>query len=135
MALTRRKEREIAFQMLFAAQFSKEENPEELYQTLVEECEEPEAKDSDYIRKVFCGAVAFAPQADLLIEQNAKDWDLNRLSKTTRAILHLAIFEMQKVDEVPEKIAINEAVEIAKRFGEEKSSRFINGILGAVAVN
>lgn len=133
MALTRRKEREIVFQMLFAADFAKETDSESLYALLIEENEEEGAAQSDYIRRVFCGARDYSAAADEKIALYAKDWDLNRLSKTTRTILRLAVYEMDKESEVPEKIAINEAVELAKRFGEEKTSRFINGILGNLA--
>lgn len=133
MPLTRRKEREIAFQMLFAAQFSPEEDTAKLYETLVEEAEDPEAKDSEYVRTVFCGARDYAPTASEKIELHAKDWKLSRLSKATLTILQLAIFEMDKVDDVPEKIAINEAVELAKHFAEDGAKKFVNGILGAVA--
>ena len=132
MALTRRKEREIAFQMLFAAQFSPEEETASLYETLVAEQEE-EAAESAYIREVFCGARDFAPEAAKLIEENAKGWKIDRLSKATLTVLQLAIFEMKKMDSVPEKIAINEALELAKQFAEDGAKKFINGILGAVA--
>lgn len=133
MSLNRRKEREIAFQMLFAAQFSPEEETASLYETLVAEQECEEAKDSAYIREVFCGAREYAPEAAKLIEENAKGWKIERLSKATLTVLQLAIFEMKKMDSVPEKIAINEAVELAKHFAEDGAKKFINGILGAVA--
>ncbi len=132
MPLTRRKEREIAFQMLFAAQFSPEEETAALYETLIEEQNE-EAKESDYIKTVFCGARDYAPEAEKKIEENAKGWKLGRLSKATLSVLQLAIFEMDKMDSVPEKIAINEAVELAKQFCEDGAKKFVNGILGAVA--
>lgn len=133
MPLNRRKEREIVFQMLFAAQFSPEAETAALYETLVGEVEEEGAGESEYVRAVFCGARDYIPQADVLIEQNAQGWKTARLSKATLAILRLAIYEMKEVEEVPVKIAINEAVELAKRFDEEQSSKFVNGILGAVA--
>jgi len=133
MPLTRRKEREIAFQMLFAAQFSPEEDTAKLYETLIEEQESEEAKTSEYIKTVFCGARDYAPEATKKIEENAKGWKIGRLSKATLAVLLLAIFEMDQMDSVPEKIAINEAVELAKSFCEDGAKKFVNGILGAVA--
>ncbi len=132
MPLTRRKEREIAFQMLFAAQFSPEEETAKLYDTLIEEQEEA-AKESEYIKTVFCGARDYAPEAIAKIEENAKGWKIGRLSKATLTVLQLAIFEIDKMDSVPEKIAINEAVELAKSFCEDGAKKFVNGILGAVA--
>lgn len=132
MPLTRRKEREIVFQMLFAAQFSPEDETATLYETLIEEQDE-EAKESEYIKTVFCGARDYAPEATKKIEENAKGWKIGRLSKATLTVLLLAIFEMDNMDSVPEKIAINEAVELAKQFCEDGAKKFVNGILGAVA--
>jgi len=133
MPLNRRTEREIVFQMLFASQFSPEEETPALYETLIEEIGTEGAKESEYIKKVFCGARDYADAAQEKISSNAKGWKIARLSKTTLSILQLAIFEMDQLEEVPERIAINEAVELAKKFDEESSFKFINGILGALA--
>ena len=133
MSLTRRKERELAFQMLFASQFFPEEDTDSLYQRLIEDCETEGAQESAYIKKVFCGAREKAPAILEKIRENAKGWKVERLSKTTLTILTLAIFEMEEMEEVPVTIAINEAVELSKRFDEEKSRKFVNGILGALA--
>lgn len=135
MPLNRRKEREIAFQMLFAAQFSPEEETKALYEALIAECEEEGAAESEYIKTVFCGARDYAPVALEKIAAVSKDWKIERFSKATLAILLLAVFEMDRMDEVPQKIAINEAVELSKRFDDEKSRKFINGILGSLAEN
>ena len=131
MALSRVKEREIAFQMLFAAQFSPDENSEDLFSDLVEQWAEEGAGESAYIKRVFFGAREYAPTALEKIRDNAKGWKLERLSKTTRAILLLAIYEMDREESVPVKIAINEAIELSKRFDEEGSRKFVNGILGS----
>ena len=133
MSLNRRKERELVFQMLFAAQFSPEKETEDLYLELIEECETEGAKESEYIRDVFCGARAYAPIAKEKIEQHAQGWKVERFSKATLSILQLALYEMDKREDVPQRIAINEAVELAKRFDEEGSRKFVNGILGALA--
>lgn len=133
MPLNRRKEREIAFQMLFASQFDPEEETQILYQTYVEEWGEAGVEESEYIKTVFCGARDYAARAMEKISQNAQGWRVERFSKTTLSILQLAIYEMDCVEDVPVKIAINEAVELSKRFDEEGARKFVNGILGAVA--
>jgi len=133
MSLNRRKEREIVFQMLFAAQFSPEVETAQLYETLTSQWDLPAAAQSEYIKKAFCGAREYGPVAWEKISANARGWKIDRLSKTTLSILQLALFEMEQMDEIPTKIAINEAVELAKRFDEEGSRRFVNGILGALA--
>ena len=132
MALNRRKEREIVFQMLFASQFLPEEESEHLYEVLIDQMEE-EARESEYIKETFFGARKYFPTAFEKIEASAKDWKITRLSKGTLTVLELAIYEMDMSETVPTKIAINEAVEIAKRFCEDGAKKFVNGILGSLA--
>lgn len=133
MPWSRKKEREIVFQMLFASLFFPEEKTSDLYQTLLEGTDEPEAKDSAYIQTAFCGARDYADQAKEKIALAAKGWKIERFSKTTLAILLLALYEMDCMEEISEKVAINEAVELAKKFDDDAAPKFINGILGAVA--
>jgi len=133
MPLNRRKEREIVFRMLFAASFSPEEETDALYERLVTEWEEEGARESAYVKRVFCGARDYAPVAEEKIASAAQGWKLERLSRATRAILTLALFEMERVEDVPQRIAINEAVELAKRYGEDGAKKFINGILGTLS--
>jgi len=121
--------------MLFAAASFEESETEELFLSLATEQEEehPGVLKSHYIKTAFCGAREYFAQADEIIAQHAKGWKTNRLSKVTRTLLRLAVFEMKMLDEVDEKVAINEAVELAKRFDDDGASPFINGILGAVS--
>ncbi len=70
---------------------------------------------------------------DTLIEQNAVGWRLSRIGKVDLSILRLAIYEMLCREDVPESVAINEAVELAKKYSEPKSKQFINGILGSIS--
>lgn len=133
MALNRRKEREIAFQMLFASQFYPDEETSALFDILAEESDEDGIKESEYIKKVFCGAREDSKEEIDLISKNAVDWKTERLSKATLAILELAIFEMNKCDDIPIKISINEAVELAKKYDSDKAPKFINGVLGSIA--
>ena len=86
-----------------------------------------------YKRQVVKGVANDLPVLDTIIEANSKGWSLNRLSHMTIAVLRLALFEMRDVDDVPVGVAINEAVELAKRFGRDQSPSFINGILGKLA--
>ncbi len=134
MPLNRRKEREIVFQMLFASLFSEEEDDKVLYETLIEEREEEGARESEYIRNTFFGARENRKQTEEKIAAAAEGWKIERFSRTTLAILHLAVYEMQLPEEtLPEKIAINEAVELAKKYAEDGAKKFINGILGKLS--
>jgi N utilization substance protein B len=71
-------------------------------------------------------------QVDRLIAEAASNWRLSRIAATDRNLLRIAVFEMAKMEDVPPQVAINEAVEIAKRFAGEDSPKFINGVLDAV---
>ncbi len=133
MALTRRKEREIVFTLLFAARFQPGEDPEALLEELLEGCEEDGARESAYVRETFLGALAFREEADRMVAQAAVGWRPDRLSRTVSTVLNLALYEMKQNDQVPEKVAINEAVEIAKSFGEDGAGKFVNGVLGKLA--
>ncbi len=132
MALPRRKEREIVFTLLFAARFQREEDGAALLDLLLESCEEPEAGESAYVRETFLGAFAFAPEADAMVAKVAVGWRPERLSRTVTTVLELALYEMKK-SAVPEEVAINEAVELAKTFGEDGAGKFVNGVLGKLA--
>ena len=73
------------------------------------------------------------PEIDELLNENAKGWKTARMNKVDLTILRLAVYEMKWDEDVPDGVAINEAVELAKRFGGESSSSFVNGILGKLS--
>ena len=77
--------------------------------------------------------VSHLPEIDALLNENAKGWKTGRMNKVDLTILRLAVYEMKWDDDIPDGVAINEAVELAKRFGGESSSSFVNGILGKLA--
>ena len=123
---TRREERRTVMELLFSASFRKDESTNDIL--LIAEEEETY---SPYIRNTFLGASAFIPEADKLIEKDSKNWKVSRLSPVTSAILHLAVYEMLGTD-VPPKVVINEAVELAKEYDDESAPSFINGILNRI---
>ncbi len=90
--------------------------------------------DLPFMEKLLDGVLAKQPELDLVIEKAAPEWPVNRISPVDRNILRLGLYELLFADrkEVPAKVAINEAIELAKQFGGDNSSRFINGVLGAV---
>lgn len=91
--------------------------------------------DIEYTHRVLKGAVAAVDEIDGLITQAAPEWPLEQISIIDKSILRLAGYEMLKDQDIPPKVAINEAVEIAKTFGGENSSKFINGVLGTLYRN
>jgi transcription antitermination protein NusB len=90
--------------------------------------------DAPFIEKLLNGVISKRPELDQVIEKAAPEWPIDRISPVDRNILRLGLFELLFADrkEVPAKVAINEAIELAKQFGGENSSRFVNGVLGAV---
>ncbi len=90
--------------------------------------------DRPFMEKLLDGILGKQPELDLVIEKAAPEWPIDRISPVDRNILRLGLFELLFADrkEVPAKVAINEAIELAKQFGGDNSSRFVNGVLGAV---
>lgn len=94
----------------------------------------PNKSDTSFMEKLLDGVLQKRPELDLVIEKAAPEWPIDRISPVDRNILRLGLFELLFADrsEVPAKVAINEAIELAKQFGGDNSSRFVNGVLGAV---
>lgn len=94
----------------------------------------PHKSDLPFMEKLLDGILQKQKELDLVIEKAAPEWPIDRIAPVDRNILRLGLFELLFADrgEVPAKVAINEAIELAKQFGGENSSRFVNGVLGAV---
>ena len=94
----------------------------------------PNKTDLPFMEKLLDGVMAKQSELDLIIEKAAPEWPIDRISPVDRNILRLGLYELLFADrsEVPAKVAINEAIELAKQFGGDNSSRFVNGVLGAV---
>ena len=87
----------------------------------------------DYTERLVRGTLEKRKDIDPTIERYAENWEMGRMALVDRNILRLAAYEMLFVEEIPVKVAINEAVELAKRYGEADSSKFVNGILDRIA--
>lgn len=94
----------------------------------------PNKTDLSFMDKLLVGVMGKQPELDLVITKAAPEWPIDRISPVDRNILRLGLFELLFADrsEVPAKVAINEAIELAKQFGGDNSSRFVNGVLGAI---
>ena len=93
----------------------------------------PDTRVREYARAIVEGVIGHETELDHVIEECAPSWPLDQMARIDKCILRLAIFEILFDNRVPLKAAINEAVELSKRFGSESSSRFVNGVLGTVA--
>ena len=94
----------------------------------------PECEDNlGYIQSVIDGVREHGGEIDAIITKNLrKGWSFARISKVSRTVLRIAIFEMKYLDDVPPRVAVNEAVELAKRYGDENDPTFVNGLLASV---
>ena len=124
--------REAAFKLIYSFEIQEPENIEEQIDLYLE-CEEiTDQEAKEYITDAINGIKQHIDEINNLIEKNLKaDWTIKRISKVDFSILKLAIYEI-KYKELPYKVAINEALEISKKYGEESSKNFINGILASV---
>ena len=125
--MKRRVAREKALQALFQIDMSDIE-PEVALRNVLEE-EEMDA----YLEQLVLGFIENQERIDGEIRQNLEKWSFDRLAKVDRNILRLGVFELLFVEDVPNNVVINEAVEIAKIFGDDQSSKFINGVLSKVS--
>ena len=124
--------RELTFRLIYSLEIQKPENLEEQIELYLEcnEVEDEEAKE--YIKDAIFGINEHIEEIQELIEKNLKaDWKIDRISKIDLSLLKLAIYEI-KYKEIPYKVAINECLELAKKYGEETSRNFINGILASI---
>ncbi len=124
--------RELTFRLIYSLEIQKTNDFDEQIK-LYEECNEiNEDEAKKYIKDVVNGIKAHNVEIKELIEKNLKaDWKIERISKIDLSLLKLAIYEI-KYKEIPYKVAINEVLELAKKYGEETSKNFINGILASI---
>lgn len=129
--------RELAMQYLYIleaqddfSQFDEEEVFQKLF-SLREE--EPCPLDEKYFRQVVGSVIENREEIDKLISDKATNWRLSRISKVDLSVLRLSVVELRYIEGIPPSASINEAVELAKKYGSEDSGKFVNGILGKIA--
>lgn len=131
--MSRRELREHLFLMLFRRDFYETEELKEQMELYLTELEKPSEKDLAYLERKFQMVLEHMEELDEKISDVATGWKLNRMGKVELTILRLAVYEMKYDEDVPVKVAINEAVELAKKYGEDTSAGFVNGVLARVA--
>ncbi len=130
--MKRRELREHIFELLFRIEFNSSQEMPEQIRLFFEGLEELEEQDQSYMEEKYRRIVEKLPELDKQIEETAKGWRLSRMGKVDLTILRLAVYEMEFDDDVPVGVAINEAVELSKKFGGDDSPAFVNGILGKI---
>ncbi|KGO15001.1 transcription antitermination factor NusB [Clostridium botulinum] len=140
--MNRRKSREVAMRLLFQTTLNGE-NLEEALENLkdVRESEEITKEkdyesvdlkdvDIDYVKRIIKGIKENKEEIDEKIKGNLKNWKIERLSKVDLSILRLCTYELKFEEDIPNRVSVNEAIELAKKYSGEKSATFINGVLG-----
>lgn len=129
--MTRREVREEVFKMLFRVEFHQEdEMPEQL--ALFFEEDHDLGKDMEYVQDKFNAILEHLEEIDALINESVDGWKTTRMAKVDLTLIRLAVYEI-KYEELPKGVAINEAVEIAKKYGDTNSASFINGALAKIS--
>lgn len=129
---TRTKARSIALQVLYEIDLSGHSAGQVLEERLIDEGIE-DKNLQDFSRQIITGVVPLVKKLDEVISQHAPEWPLDQVAVIDRNILRIALWEFAVEEITPLKVAINEAIELAKMFGSDSSPRFVNGVLGSLA--
>ncbi len=131
--MTRREIRELIFKMVFRVEFhTGEEIPEQL-RLFMDALDQAGEKDRAYIEHKVEDLLAHLTEIDEIIDASATNWKTSRMAKVELTLIRLAVYEMKFEEGVPTGVAINEAVELAKAYGEDNSPAFVNGVLARIA--
>ena len=127
--MNRREARELLFTLLYEAQFSAPDEAEQIYASAMRY---REIEDDKYVRRAFFGARDHVSELDALIDKHIRGWKSDRVSRVTRAIMRLCVYEFLYEDGIPQTVSINEAVELSKKYDRDGSSSFVNGVLNTI---
>ena len=128
--MSRKESRETAFQILFA----RELNSDDMTFTVYELADEINLADDDFVDTIVTNTVDHLDEIDKIIADNLKNWKIDRIPKTSLAILRISCAQLLYMsDDIPQKVVINEAVELAKKYGADDDYSFVNGILRSIS--
>ena len=127
--MSRREIRENVFKMLFRVEFHDEEDMNEQLSMFEEELAHLNEEDLNYIKEKFNKIIENIDSIDAEINDKSKGWKTSRMGKVDLSIIRLAVYEIKNEDDIPVKVSINDAVELAKKFGTDDSASFVNGVL------
>jgi N utilization substance protein B len=129
--MQRKLARENAFILIFESVCKKDETAEEIFEKATEV---RSLEVDEYVKNVFFGSYENSEKITEALGKHLKGWKKERISPVSMAILRLACYEIMFLEDIPAKVSINEAVELAKKYDDEKSYSFVNGVLNAVSV-
>jgi len=128
--MNRHLSRMVAMQAIYEWNFRRDADLQEILERSIAEFNDD--IDKNFLKTIILGVREKKNRLDKEIENSAPEWPIEQISCIDKSILEISIFELLNSSDVPPKVAINEAVELAKQFGSENSSKFINGVLGTV---
>jgi len=132
--MSRRELREQVFLLLFRVEFNElSDMPEQMQMFLEDDEVKRSTSDNDYITGKYDKIMEKLPTIDEELNKKAENWSIERMGKVELTVLRLALYEMQYDEDVPVSVAINEAVELAKKFGQESAGAFVNAVLAKFA--
>lgn len=127
--MNRKKERENTFILIFEEIFSEGQDPDEILDIAVNEAE---IQVTDYVRNLFLKTITNKDEIDKKISKYCKKWTINRIPKTSLAIIRMAVAEIIFDEDISVKVTINEAVELSKKYSSKDDYKFVNGVLSSV---
>lgn len=131
--MTRREIRELIFKMVFRVEFHDEEEIPEQLRLFMDTLESVGEEDRAYIEHKVQDILTHLEEIDAIIDSSAQNWKTSRMAKVELTLIRLAVYEIRYEEDIPTGVAINEAVELAKSYGEENSPAFVNGVLARIA--
>lgn len=127
--LSRTEARDVLFGLLFETEFKCDDNPSEIYAM---SCENRDIPDNDYVKNTFFGVISRVELIDAVISKYSRGWKSERLSRVSRTVLRIAIYEILFIDDIHPNISISQAVDLSLKYGEDKASQFVNGVLSGL---
>ncbi len=127
--MTRKEAREELFNLLFETDFRADESAEQIFATSTEN---REIREDDYIRRAYFAIAEKKEEIDAIIGEHAHGWKTSRLGRVSRAVLRIGVYELMWEKDIPSSVTINEAVELSKKYDDEKARPFVNGVLNSV---
>lgn len=131
---TRREARECVMQALYARELADGSDRHFVY-TILEPELEHDAETFEFAKSLFQATIEVMSEADAIISKHAKNWEIHRITPVDRSLLRMATAELLKFEEIPPKVSIDEAIEIAKQYSTPSSGTFINGVLDAILMD
>lgn len=127
--MNRHKAREKAFQILFQIGLAYDSAGEVVKESISKDETDP------FLAELVEGTVNHITHIDQVLIENLQGWSLHRIASVERTVLRLAVFELEYMNDIPHNVTINEAIELAKMYGDERSGKFVNGILSKIVKN